>query len=116
MFVLTERFEPPEGFDLEEHLKERGESPRNQRIVVRFARPAYRRARPSIPAEIEEERQRDDAVDVTFYFENLGYVARWLLRFGKRAQVLEPDELRDLVREEALAMAQLHAAAAMAEK
>ncbi len=108
MFVLTERFTPPEGFDLEEHLKERGENPKNVRIVVRFALTIYRRARPNIPAEIEEERQHDNAVDVTFYFENLGYVARWLLRFGAKAQVLEPDELRDLVREEALELANLH--------
>ena len=108
MFVLTERFMPPEGFDLEEHLKERGESPKNVRIIIRFALPIYRLARPSIPAEIEEERQHDNAIDVTFYFENLGYVARWLLRFGTKAQVLEPDELRDLVREEALELASLH--------
>ena len=108
MFVLSERFTPPGGFDLEEHLKERGENPQNVRIVVRFAPQIYRWARPSIPAEIEEERQRDNAVDVTFYFENLTYVARWLLRFGKQAQVLEPAELRERVREEALELARLH--------
>jgi predicted DNA-binding transcriptional regulator YafY len=108
MFVLTERFTPPQGFDLEEHLKERGESPKNVRIVIRFALAIYRWARPSIPAEIEEERQHEDAVDVTFYFENLTYVARWLLRFGTKAQVLDPEELRAGVREEALELARLH--------
>ena len=110
MFVLSERFEPPEGFDLEEHLKERGENPQNVRIVVRFAPQIYRWARQSIPAEIEEERPRKGAIDVTFYFENLGYVARWLLRFGTQAQVLEPAALRERVREEALELARLHAA------
>ena len=110
MFVLSEKFTPPEGFDLEEHLKERGENPQNVRIVVRFAAQIYRWARPSIPAEIEEERQRDNAVDVTFYFENLTYVARWLLRFGAQAQVLEPAALRERVREEALELARLHEA------
>ena len=110
MFVLSERFTPPEGFDLEEHLKERGESPQNVRIVIRFGPQIYRWARQSIPAEIEEERQRENAVDVTFYFENLSYVARWLLRFGTQAQVLEPAELRERVREEAEEVARLHAA------
>ncbi len=110
MFVLSERFTPPEGFDLEEHLKERGENPQNVRIVIRFDSQIYRWARPSIPAEIEEERQRKGAIDVTFYFENLAYVARWLLRFGTQAQVLEPGELRERVREEALELARLHEA------
>lgn len=110
MFVLSERFTPPEGFDLEEHLKERGESPENVRIVIRFSPQVYRWARKSIPAEIEEERQRKGAIDVTFYFENLDYVARWLLRFGAEAQVLEPENLRDRVREQALELARLHAA------
>ena len=62
MFVLSERFAPPEGFDLEEHLKERGESPANVRIVIRFAAQVYQWARPSIPAEIEEERPRGEHV------------------------------------------------------
>ncbi len=108
MFVLSERFTPPAGFDLEEHLKERGENPENVRIVLRFIEPVYRWARKSIPAEIEEERPRADGVDVTFYFENLDYVARWLLRFGTQAQVLEPAALRERVRDEALALARLH--------
>ncbi len=108
MFVLSERFTPPAGFDLEEHLKERGENPENVRIVLRFIEPVYRWARKSIPAEIVEERTRAEGVDVTFYFENLDYVARWLLRFGRQAQVLEPAALRERVRDEALALARLH--------
>ncbi len=108
MFVLSERFTPPAGFDLEEHLKERGENPENVRIVLRFIEPVYRWARKSIPAEIVEERTRAEGVDVTFYFENLDYVARWLLRFGTQAQVLEPAALRERVRDEALALARLH--------
>jgi predicted DNA-binding transcriptional regulator YafY len=45
---------------------------------------------------------------VTFYFENLNYVARWLLRFGAQAQVLEPEALRERVRVEALTLLQMH--------
>ena len=105
LFVLTERFEPPEGFDLEEHLRERGASPSNHRIVLRFAPPAYLWARRSIPAEIEEERETDEAVTVTFYFENLNYVAHWLLRYGTQVEVIEPEALRERVRNEAAAVA-----------
>ena len=101
MRVLFERFEPPTGFDLEAHLKDRGASPQNQRITIRFDQSVYRWARRNVPAEIEEERTFDDATQVTFYFENLNYVAKWLLRYGSQAHVLEPEALQDRVRAEA---------------
>ncbi len=98
MHVLMERFEWPEGFDLAQHLEERGAGTANARIVVRFSKRAYRRARQAIPAKIEEERTRGDEVEVTFYFENLKYVASWLLRYGAEAYVVEPEALRGHVR------------------
>lgn len=99
MRVLSEQFEVPAGFDLREHLEERGQSMDNHRIVVRFEPKAYRWARRSIPATVEEEREVGDQVEATFYFENLGYVARWLLRYGGNAEVIEPSELRQKVRD-----------------
>ncbi len=110
--VLNERFTPPSGFDLSAHLKERGAGPQNIRIRIRFAERAYPWARRSVPAQIEEERTRRDGIEITFYFENLDYVARWLLRFGTQAHVLEPVELQDRMREqgEALAARYLRAA------
>ena len=114
MDVVSERFTPPEGFDLEEHLKERGTSPKNIRIVIRFAPQMYRWARRSIPAEIEEERETEDGTMVTFYFENLDYVARWLLRYGTQAHVLEPESLRESVRREAQALARQYEEAEVA--
>ncbi|MEM1094654.1 MAG: YafY family protein [Bacteroidota bacterium] len=97
MYVLSERFEKPADFDLATHLKERGSNAQNHRVVVWFARQAYRRARRTIPAKIEAERPTDDGTEVTFYFENLDYVANWLLRYGTQSVVLEPDSLRDRV-------------------
>lgn len=105
MRTLFERFTTPEGFDLEEHLRERGASQENHRITLRFTSSVYRWARRSIPAEIEEERTTDEGVQVTFYFENLGYVTKWLMRFSTDAVVLEPDALRERVKAEAQAMA-----------
>lgn len=109
MHVLTERFEPPADFDLEEHLKERGTSPRNERVRIRFTLQAYRWARRGIPAKIEEERELEGAVEVTFYFENMDYVARWLLRYGTQAAVLEPASLKEQMRDLALALAEQYA-------
>lgn len=104
MHVLMERFERPEGFDLAEFVKVSG-GVEKRRIAVRFRKAVYRNARRSVPAEIHEEEVRGDEISVTFDFENLEYVAKWLIRFGSEAVVDEPDELRALIREEAIATA-----------
>ena len=113
MRVMMERFERPAGFDLAAYLEERGASPENVRITIRFGKQAYRWARRAIPAKIEEERERLDSTDVTFYFENLNYVARWLLRYGMQAQVLEPEALKDKMRDQALELASQYEAEAV---
>lgn len=105
MYVLTERFERPEGFDLAQHLNERSANRNNYRITLRFSTQSYRRARRSIPAKIEEEREVASGHEVVFYFENLEYVANWLLRYGSQAEVIEPRDLQILVRDEAQALA-----------
>ena len=103
-------FEKPDGFDLGDYLEERREST-GHRIVVRFDAQEYRWARRGIPAQIEAERTLEDGdTEVTFYFENLDYVARWLLRYGTRATVQEPEALKTNVRAQALDMADQYAA------
>lgn len=104
--VKFDSFTRPKGFDLKAFLRERGESPANVRVILRFAPKAYRWARRSIPAEVEAEREVDGRTEVTFYFENLDYVARWLLRYGTDAEIVEPASLKQKVREHALAVAE----------
>jgi predicted DNA-binding transcriptional regulator YafY len=94
MFVLSERFDRPADFDLEEHLKERGMASSAVPIVIRFSKEAYRRARVAIPARIESEEESDETVTVRFAFDNLDYLASWILRFGDAAEVREPETLR----------------------
>lgn len=102
-------FELPDGFDLKEHLRERGESPDNVRVTVRFRNRAWRWARRQVPADVEQELPvGDDQTEVTFEFENLTYVARWLLRYGTDAEVVAPAALRDRVREQARSVADMY--------
>ena len=105
MRVMQDTFRPPDDFDLKAYLKEKGTNAEAYRIVLQFDARAYRWAKRGIPALIEEETERDGRVQVTFYFENLGYLARWLLRYGPDTEVLEPEALRDRVRELALGVA-----------
>ncbi|MDT0630327.1 helix-turn-helix transcriptional regulator [Rubrivirga litoralis] len=105
-----DRFEPPAGFDLKEHLRERGTSPDNQRITVRFRDRAWRWARRQVPADVEQELPDGEWTRVTFEFENLSYVAKWLLRYGTDAEAVEPAALRAEVAEQARAVAEIYGA------
>ena len=100
MRVLTERFTLPAGFELAEYLKERGAGSNSRRIVLRFTQDVYKWARRRIPAEIEEELVIQNETQVTFYFENLDYLSRWLIRYGTQVKVLEPATLANRIREE----------------
>ena len=87
-------FETPPGFDLKEHLRERGTKPENVRMTVRFRNRAWRWARRQLPADVEQELPVGKGwTEVTFEFENVAYVAKWLLRYGTDAQVVGPKAL-----------------------
>lgn len=101
MFVLTERFERPEGFDLQSYLEQEGRQSDPISIRLSFSAAVFPRVRSGIPARIEEEAPKGDRVEIRFTFENLDYLAGWLLRFGADVQVLEPKELVDLHRKAA---------------
>ena len=106
-----DRFEPPEGFDLREHLRERGQSPENIRMTVRFRNRAWRWARTQVPADVDQELPIGKGwTEVTFEFENIPYVAKWLLRYGTDAEVVAPDALRDEVIRQASAVAAMYEA------
>ncbi len=94
MFVLSERFVAPDGFDLQAHLEERGIDSNFLEIVLRFRKDVYRRARVAIPARIELEEEGDKEVTVHFLFDNMDYLASWLLRYGDAVRVEKPEVLR----------------------
>lgn len=108
MRVLMDSFRPPAGFDLQQYLHEKGSAPGSERIRLRFRGHAYRWARRSIPAEIEEQQEDADGVVVGFDFENLEYLASWLVRYGTTVDVLEPIQLRERLRTEAEALVRHH--------
>ena len=108
MRILLEGFERPEGFDLAQHLAERGESPKNIEIRIRFSKDIYRWARGGIPAKIEEEKEDGDWVEVTFSFENLDYIANWIMRYITKAEILHPPALCDAVKRRAESLVALY--------
>jgi predicted DNA-binding transcriptional regulator YafY len=108
MHMLSERFEPPVNFDLNAYLVEKGTSLKNERVRIVFDERSYLWAKRSMPARAVEERRDGGSVEVTFDFENMDYVARWLLRFGAGARVLAPEGLLNEVRRLALGIVAQH--------
>lgn len=119
------RFEPPVGFSLERHFRSsfgivqsRG---RPMEVVVRFTGPATALIEervwhesqqltwePSNDVLFEELAEEAGAVLATFRLSNLVEFKRWLKGFGAHAEVLRPAALRDEMRAELLAAAQLY--------
>ncbi|MBO6574610.1 MAG: YafY family transcriptional regulator [Rhodothermales bacterium] len=106
MHVLSEGFERPEGFDLVRHLEARGVRQATKRIRLGFREEVYRRAKQGIPARLDSETTENGAVTVSFRFDNLEYVANWLLRFGTEVDVKEPKALRQALAKAARAVAE----------
>ena len=104
LHVLNERFERPPGFVLVDFLEERDVRPDTVRIRIVFAEQVLEHARRGLPARIDEEVQTQGGTEIVFRFDNLDFVAGWLLRFGTDADVLEPPELRAQVAHRAAAL------------
>ena len=93
LFVLTEKFERPDGFSLQKYLEQNGMSSSTVEVCLHFSSVAYRLARTSIPAKIEKEEESDSGVIVSFLFDNQNYLTNWLMRFGSDVKVIAPKTL-----------------------
>jgi len=104
LFVLSERFEWPDGFDLGAYLQERGMGAGAEEITVDVAPAAMRRFEAELPARILRREQATGAERVTFQFDNMDYLAAWLLRFAGDVTVVSPAVLIARLRQELSAM------------
>lgn len=104
MELLKDYFQVPEGFSLEEFLSKTFDQVVGQteyEVSVRFS--AYqapwikeRQWHPTQRIELLE----DGGLIIRFHVSGLDALKRWVMRYGKHAEVLEPRELRDMVRDE----------------
>lgn len=66
----------------------------------------FREAPPALPEF--ETREREGHVDIQFKANHLNGATRWLLQFGSMAEVLEPESMREHVRQELRAALEAH--------
>ena len=105
---LSERFEPREGFSLRDFLKRWDEPVASVTGSIRVDSHTAERIRKEAPFKILHEER--DAQSVTFTIEGgkWDWYLGWLLSFGNRLIVIEPDDLRTLLFEIAQATANHH--------
>ncbi len=102
-----QRFTPPADFDLPAYVQRLGAAA-EQPVEIFFDREVAGQAKRTVPARIQEEVEDDSGVVFRFAFENLSYLAQWLLRFGVHAEARSPAELRRLVKDEATNVARAY--------
>lgn len=102
--LKDQRFQRPEDFDLQKHLSKsfgvyQGDG--EVCVTVRFL--------PSVARYVEEStwhpsqkliKRRDGSLIAEFTLDGTEEIKRWIMSFGKYAQVMEPADLRDQVVEE----------------
>ncbi|MGQ9504581.1 MAG: helix-turn-helix transcriptional regulator [Thermogutta sp.] len=109
-------FDMPRDFSLQEHLAKsfgifQGDG--DYHIRVRFS-PVVARyvSEASWHASQKLHPQRDGSLIADFDLDSLEEIQRWLLSFGKHAEVLEPEELRDKIRHEIEEMVAMYSGSA----
>lgn len=104
--LLDQTFSPPADFNVQGFLAQGFESETQVRITLRFAPDAASIARDCGVPWDTLETQNDGAVIVTLTMPDLQWAASMALGFGPIVTALEPEELRQTVREWARAVAE----------
>ena len=110
--IEDERFRVNEGLDIDKYLEsafqfEHGDGERQ--VKIKFNASAARFIRERIWHHSQKlEEHADGSCTLEFLTQSLDEVKRWILYYGANAEVLEPPEVRDAVRDEFAAGVRLY--------
>ncbi|MBI1736156.1 MAG: WYL domain-containing transcriptional regulator [Candidatus Rokubacteria bacterium] len=108
--TLARRFEPPRDFDPREYLDKAWGILQGDLVKVRvlFAAPLARHLQEKLWHPSQKFRELPDGrVELSLRVADTLEVRRWILGFGTQAEVVEPESLRDALRQEAEGVARL---------
>jgi predicted DNA-binding transcriptional regulator YafY len=106
--ILSEPFQIPKDFNVHAYLDEMFADQPQIRARLRFAPEAAHIARTNLTGWESWQENPDDSVEVIIVATDLNWLASFVLSFSTWVTVLDPPELRALVREWALATASLY--------
>ena len=98
--LLLDKFKPPPNFDASTYWREVGAQ--RDGAMIRLLAPLKQASTivTQLPARLEDREaysEDESRVVLRFRFENLDYLADWILRFGRDVLVLEPMTLQEKV-------------------
>lgn len=105
---LTEQFGPHDRFSLAEFLGRWDEQQERVNGAIRVDPIAAERIRKEAPFKILQEERDEQSVTFTVEGGRWNWYLGWLLSFGDHLSVIEPDDLRTLLRDTAQATADHH--------
>lgn len=105
-------FTIPESFSIEKYLEQTFDQcagVEEQAIVIRFTpyQSQWIKEHRWHPTQQIEEHE-DGSITLYMKVSALDAVKRWVMRYGKEAEVVEPEELRDMIREEVTKMVDMY--------
>ena len=106
--VLNQPFQAPEDFDVWRYLDTEFKDQPVVRACLRFVPEAAHIVKTSLPVWESVQEHPDGSLNVTLTAPDLYWLASMVLSFGAWVMVLDPPELRTLVREWALGTAALY--------
>jgi predicted DNA-binding transcriptional regulator YafY len=106
--LLDDTFNTPANFDVREYLATEPHTQPQIPVRLHFAPEGSLLALDDRALWDTVEEQLDGSVIVTFFVPNLEWAARHALSYGSSVVVLEPEELRHLVNEQARAVVELY--------
>jgi len=108
LHVTDERFIPPDDFDLDEYMKDSfGVFHTDaEKVVIKFTPSLERYLKENIwhPSQVFK-KDKDGSLHLSMEVGGLVEVMSWVMGFGRHAEVLEPEHLRQAVAEELAATA-----------
>lgn len=108
--VLDECYHGHAGFSVKDFLREKIDGDELIPATIRVSRESLERFRTEMPCTALEERPNTDgSVELEVLTCSLRWTSSWLLSFGTRVEALEPPELREALRQAALAVAARYA-------
>ncbi|MBW2146141.1 MAG: WYL domain-containing transcriptional regulator [Deltaproteobacteria bacterium] len=99
--VTDEKFDPPEGFDLDEFMRHSFKVMHDELypVKVRISPEWARWVGEKIWHESQKARKMEDgSLELTFQVAGLDEIKRWVMSLGPEVYVIEPEKLREMVR------------------
>ena len=111
--ACEQHFERDLGFDAQQYVEEMFVAERGEELVevaVKFDeyQARYIRERTWHPQQKPPEEQDDGGLILRFPASGLNEIARWVMGYGRHAEVLEPPQLRQIVRDHLRELAQIY--------